>query len=148
MNIWDYTPLKAAAEGLRSIGRGTNEDYGPIKAKELSIILIDAMLKAPMSQTQLRSVPLTPKHRSEINALVASLRNTRIPGLNSDTRRLIIEDVRNSIQRRNFIEAQIIVAKDPLKQELLDYLNSRIEPQPQYPNARGITWEEALGTFE
>jgi hypothetical protein len=129
MNNWDATPLKAAAGGLRAIGRGSNEHFGPIEAKELSILLIDAMLKAPMSQTLLKPIHLTPQQRNEIYALVRSLKNTPIKGLSHDTRKLIIEDVRNRFKRRNFIEAQIMATRDPLKQELLDYLNSRIEQQ-------------------
>ena len=46
------------------------------------------------------------------------------------------------------VETQIMKAKDPLKQELLDYLKSRQESQSQYPNARGITCDDAFGTFE
>jgi hypothetical protein len=149
---WGMTPLTAAAKRTR------NRNFGPMKAKELCELIIDALLKAPMNQTQLKPIHLTPKQKSEIYALTASLKRTPIHGLHHDTRRLIIEDVRNSFKRRNFIEEQIVTVQDPLRQELLDYLNSRIqqmeckplseESMPQYPNVRGITWDEALGTFE
>lgn len=85
------------------------------------------MLKAPMNQARLRSIPLTPNQRSEINALIASLRNTPIKGLARDTKRLIVEDARDAFKRKNFIVEQIMPAEDPLKQELLDYLASRLE---------------------
>jgi len=106
------------------------ESIAPTQRKELCILLIDAMLRAPMNQAFLRSVPLTLQQRSQINALVASLRNTPIKGLSHDTKRLIIEDVNGSFKRRNFIEAQIMAANDEtLKRDLLDYLNSRIKLQ-------------------
>jgi hypothetical protein len=151
--------------------------YGKGNTKKICELLIDAMLKAPMNQTLLKAIRLTPKQKSEINALVASLKKTPIKGLHPDTRRLIVENVMNSFKRRNFIEAQIIEAQIPLreaqliglsqnmralnslKQELLDYLKRHIEQQikenprimermSQYPNTQGITWDEAFGTFE
>jgi len=137
---WGSTPLKAA------IRRGEHRSYDPIETEKLCKLIIDALLKAPMNQALLKSIHLTPEQRSEINALVASLKNTPIKGLHRDTKRLIIEDVRNTFKRRNFITEQIATANDPLRQELLDYLKSRT--MSQYPNARGITWDEAFGTFE
>lgn len=97
--------------------------------KETCKLLIDAMLKSPMNPAQLKPIHLTTRQKSEIYALARSLKNTPIKGLHHDTRRLIIEDVRDAFKRRNFIEAQIMFAEDPFKKELLNYLNSRIEQQ-------------------
>jgi ankyrin repeat protein len=104
------------------------------KAKELCELIIDAMLGTPINQVKLPAIALTPEQTTEVNALLGSLKSISPTKLNRDVKRLIVQDFINALKRKNLIDyitTQIMIFEfeEPLRQELLDYLNSRIELQ-------------------
>jgi hypothetical protein len=126
VNVLDYegrTPLNLA---LISLIRKIE------KAKELCLLIIDRMLRAPINQVKLPAVELTPEQTSQVNALLRSLKPISLTKLNRDMKKLIVQDFINALKRKNlinFITTQIMrfeFEEPPLRQELLDYLNSRI----------------------